>query len=149
MQLTNISRDLLEDAQLNRRYIPATFLDNLTPKKIIFLSKNQNKLLDLKLRKSLKKILDISEDYYKSGNSGLVFLSLKVRISITIASNVYREIGNKLEKSGFNWCQGRVYTTMFDKIKLTIITLLNIILHYKNDTPIHNKKLNINLKEIL
>ena len=39
MQLTNIARDLLEDAKLDRRYIPGNFLENLSPKKILFYQK--------------------------------------------------------------------------------------------------------------
>ena len=33
MQLTNIARDILEDAQIGRRYIPSTWLD-IEPEKI-------------------------------------------------------------------------------------------------------------------
>ena len=39
MQLTNIARDLLEDAKLDRRYVPGNFLENLSPKKLFFYQK--------------------------------------------------------------------------------------------------------------
>ena len=148
MQLTNIARDLLEDAKLDRRYIPACFLDNLS-EKILSVSNNKNNLENNKLKESLKKILDLSEYYYKSGNSGLVFLSPKIRISITIASNIYREIGNKLKKNGYKWYKGRIFTTKFEKIKLTVISLLKLKIGFRPQIPIHNRKLHVNLKKIL
>ena len=46
----------------------------------------------------------------------------KFRIAISIASNVYREIGVKLKKNKFIWYEGRIYITNFEKSKLTLKT---------------------------
>ena len=40
MQLTNIARDVLEDAGMGRRYLPASWVGNLAPKQIVALAKH-------------------------------------------------------------------------------------------------------------
>ena len=149
MQLTNILRDIEEDAKLNRRYLPGNFINNLCPKQILFLTKDHNHLNHSILKDAIKKILLISEFYYRSGNQGLVFLNFKFRIAIKIASNVYREIGVKLKKNKFMWYKGRIYTTKFEKLKLTLKTFLNIFVFFKSKFPKHDPSLHKHLKEIL
>ena len=73
MQLTNIIRDVLEDAQLNRRYLPSSMNCNFIPSKIISISlkKKINNHEDKLIRNSLSNLLLISEEYYKRGKQGL------------------------------------------------------------------------------
>ena len=149
MQLTNILRDIEEDAKLNRRYLPGKFINNLTPKEILILTTDHNHSNHSILKDAIKKILLISELYYKSGNKGLVFLNLKFRIAISIASNVYREIGVKLKKNKFIWYKGRIYTTNFEKLKLTLKTFIKISQLFTLKFPKHNQSLHKHLKEIL
>ena len=149
MQLTNILRDIEEDAKLNRRYLPGKFINNLTPNDILILTKDHNHSNHSILKDAIKKILLISEFYYKSGNKGLVFLNLKFRIAICIASNVYREIGVKLKKNKFIWYKGRIYTTNFEKFKLTLKTFIQISNLLKLKFPKHNQSLHKHIKEIL
>ena len=40
MQLTNIARDVLEDAGMGRRYLPASWVGDLAPEKIVVAGKN-------------------------------------------------------------------------------------------------------------
>ena len=88
-------------------------------------------------------------DSYRSGNKGLVFLNFKFRIAIGIASNIYREIGVKLKKNKFIWYKGRIYTTNFEKLKLTLKSLTNIFVFFKFKFPKHDHTLHKYLKEIL
>ena len=43
MQLTNIARDVLEDAKMGRRYLPSSWVNGITPKEIVMASKSKNK----------------------------------------------------------------------------------------------------------
>ena len=149
MQLTNILRDIEEDAQLNRRYLPGKFINDLNPKQILFLTKDHNHSNHSILNDAIRKILLISEFYYRSGNQGLVFLNFKFRIAIGIASNVYKEIGVKLKKNKFVWYKGRIYTTNFEKIKITLKTFVNTFVFFKSKFPKHDQSLHKHLKEIL
>ena len=43
MQLTNIARDILEDAKMGRRYLPESWVGDISPKEIVQISqKPQN-----------------------------------------------------------------------------------------------------------
>ena len=149
MQLTNILRDIKEDAELNRRYLPGNFVKNLTPKQIINISQNIKHKDHLIVQEAIKKILHLSDLYYKSGNAGLFFLKFQFKIVIAIASNIYRQIGVKLKNKSYNWYEGRIFTTIYEKFKITIKTILSISLFFKINSPKHKLSLHKHLKEIL
>ena len=149
MQLTNILRDIKEDAELNRRYLPGNFVKNLTPKQIINISQNIKHKDHLIVQEAIKKILHLSNLYYKSGNAGLFFLKFQFKIVIAIASNIYRQIGVKLKNKSYNWYEGRIFTTIYEKFKITIKTILTISLFFKINYPKHKLSLHKHLKEIL
>ena len=149
MQLTNILRDIKEDAELNRRYLPGNFVKNLTPKQIINISQNIKHKDHLIVQEAIKKILHLSNLYYKSGNAGLFFLKFQFKIVIAVASNIYRQIGVKLKNKSYNWYEGRIFTTIYEKFKITIKTILSISLFFKINSPKHKLSLHKHLKEIL
>ena len=149
MQLTNILRDIKEDAELNRRYLPGNFVKNLTPKQIINISQNVKHKDHLIVQEAIKKILHLSNLYYKSGNAGLFFLKFQFKIVIAVASNIYRQIGVKLKNKSYNWYEGRIFTTIYEKFKITIKTILTISLFFKINYPKHKLSLHKHLKEIL
>ena len=149
MQLTNILRDIKEDAELNRRYLPGNFVKNLTPKQIINISQNIKHKDHLIVQEAIKKILHLSNLYYKSGNAGLFFLKFQFKIVIAIASNIYRQIGVKLKNKSYNWYEGRIFTTIYEKFKITVKTILSISLFFKINSPKHKLSLHKHLKEIL
>ena len=149
MQLTNILRDIKEDAELNRRYLPGNFVKNLTPKQIINISQNIKHKDQLIVQEAIKKILHLSDLYYKSGNAGLFFLKFQFKIVIAVASNIYRQIGVKLKNKSYNWYEARIFTTIYEKFKITIKTILSISLFFKINSPKHKLSLHKHLKEIL
>ena len=149
MQLTNILRDIKEDAELNRRYLPGNFVKNLTPKQIINISQNIKHKDHLIVQEAIKKILLLSDLYYKSGNAGLFFLKFQFKIVIAVASNIYRQIGVKLKNKSYNWYEARIFTTIYEKFKITIKTILSISLFIKINSPKHKLSLHKHLKEIL
>ena len=104
MQLTNISRDVLEDARVGRKYIPDEWL-HLESEVIISPSSEERN----KIQKSIKKILDLAEKYYESGNNGLYSIPIRSRIAIKFASDIYRGIGIKIKDNGYNYLDGRVF----------------------------------------
>ena len=149
MQLTNILRDIKEDAELNRRYLPGNFVKNLTPKQIINISQNIKHKDHLIVQEAIKKILLLSDLYYKSGNAGLFFLKFQFKIVIAVASNIYRQIGVKLKNKSYNWYETRTFTTIYEKFKITVKTILSISLFFKINSPKHKLSLHKHLKEIL
>ena len=146
MQLTNISRDLLEDARLGRRYIPAHWCDQITPKEIIQIALNPNEKIRRNILKtSIDRLLFLAEDYYVSGLSGLSYLPSRSHLSIGIAAFVYRAIGEKLRKRNLEWWQGRQVVNIAGKVYSSIRFLPE--LHTRLKKPLnHNRHLHRELK---
>lgn len=94
MQLTNICRDIREDAEAGRRYLPATLVGDVLPQDLI----NPNQPLKEKVCKGIATLLDLADQYYASGEKGLPYLPLKARMGILVASRIYRAIGTEIRQ---------------------------------------------------
>ncbi len=99
LQLTNIARDTREDAGIQRRYLPASWLD-LPPQSI--------HLHPAKVHQAALRCLALAEPYYASGLTGLAYLPPECRRGIHIAGMVYREIGMELIRMGADRAMDRV-----------------------------------------
>tara|TARA_B110000977_G_scaffold156977_1_gene199821 strand:- start:1422 stop:2303 length:882 start_codon:yes stop_codon:yes gene_type:complete len=137
MQLTNISRDVLEDAQMGRRYLPASWID--LPASVIA---NADIACQQQVADAAERMLDLAENYYQSALIGIQLLPLRSRLSITIALRVYRQIGWVLKRRGLLWWQGRVFVSKSEKMLLSILSLKDLI---PVRVPAHKKELHQHL----
>jgi len=121
MQLTNIARDVLEDAHMGRRYLPGT---------LCHYSAQQIAKAPLYVREHVKeaiyRILELAETYYISGQKGLVYLPARSRTAIAVAANVYREIGVKLKQNQCQYWLGRTHISLPQKSVVACKTLFSI-----------------------
>jgi len=102
MQLTNIARDVLEDAQADRRYLPAAWVD-LPPAAIAAASPAAR----ARVPPALLDLLALADRYYARGRAGLPHLPLRARTTVAVAADLYRAIGTVIrERDGAYW-QGR------------------------------------------
>jgi phytoene synthase len=92
MQLTNIARDVGEDAQRDRVYLPATWLAEADGSAIEVLAARPSPTV---LRVTLR-ILELAERYYASGIAGIALLPAACRPAILSAALLYRAIGRKV-----------------------------------------------------
>jgi phytoene synthase len=127
MQLTNISRDILEDAQMGRRYIPANWVDGLDRKEILSAAKKHNSEECRTIQLGARKLVELAEQYYESGINGLIYLPPRSHISIGIAARVYRQIGIQLARNDFAWYQGRQVTSKYSKLLCSILAVPNFM----------------------
>ncbi len=141
MQLTNISRDILEDAQMGRRYLPASWID--LPASVIA---NADIACQQQVADAAERMLDLAENYYQSALLGIQLLPLRSRLSITVALRVYRQIGWVLKRRGLPWWQGRVFVSKSEKMLLSIRSLKDLI---PVKVPAHNKALHHNLQGLV
>ena len=113
-QLTNIARDVIEDARNGRVYLPAELLQANGIAEVDADDRAQWP----RLHAAALQLLDIAEPYYASALAGLPALPLRSAWAIGAARRVYREIGEKLRREGPEaWAQ-RVSTTRAEKAKL-------------------------------
>ena len=113
MQLTNIARDVLEDARLGRKYIPMSS----TIEEIATKTTNDD------ISQNLDKVIKLAEIYYESGLKGLIYLPRKMRPCVYIMAVLYRAISRKLKNNELNWQEGRTVIGPFEKAWLIIRAL--------------------------
>mgnify|MGYP001157600164 FL=1 len=97
MQLTNIARDIFEDAERDRVYLPAEYLNSpITPAELKQPG-HSGRLEEVLAAKA--RLLDLAEEYYASGEAGMRYLPLRMRIVIRWAASMYRSIGLLIRKN--------------------------------------------------
>ena len=131
MQLTNISRDVMEDKKNNRSYINESF-------------------------EEIKNTIKLSEKFYENSFYSIKEIPLSFRFSILVARRVYRKIGYKiLNKQNIeNYKKsGKIYVSNIEKIIETFLSIFDLIklsLISKNDDNINhdhnliNEEINLN-----
>ena len=105
-QLTNISRDVIEDAEDGRVYLPADWLieAGLEPTaEAVAEPANRDRVHALTSR-----LLAVAEPYYDSARDGLRGLPFRSAMAIAAARGVYREIGRKVRRGGHGVWRERV-----------------------------------------
>ena len=115
MQLTNISRDIKEDALNNRIYLPQDQLGSDIDATTILNSEHKTKVYHV-----TKEILNTADKYYQSGFSGIYYIPKKNKFSIFIAGMLYQSIGSKVLNNNEKFLKQRVYLTLFEKIIILI-----------------------------
>ena len=149
MQLTNIARDVLEDAKMGRRYLPGSWVNQASPEEIVLASKNNNHVKNNIISIAVERLLTLAEQYYLSGSRGFIYLPIKTRFAIAIASSVYREIGIQLKRKKYNWYEGRQVTTIGTKLKVSVKNLFLELASISKQEVDHNTHLHQYLKDIL
>ncbi len=135
MQLTNIARDVYEDAKMNRLYLPKEWLGQVSTSDLIDnkLDDQKKKLIEL----SIKNLIELSDKFYANGFSGMKFIPLRTRLAIFFAAKIYKGIGEKIKSGGYVYKLERVYLNKLEKLWITIISipeflfLKNIFKSYK------------------
>ena len=123
MQLTNIARDVLEDAGMNRRYIPADWVGGATPSDIRMAAKMPDSQLSREVRDAVGRLLDLAESFYASGAKGYRYLPARAHLAIAVAARVYRQIGIQLRDHDLAWHAGRQVTSKPTKLRCSILAL--------------------------
>ena len=139
MQLTNIARDVLEDAKMGRIYLPQELINDLTPSQI----KSPTKTDKIIISAAVNRILFLADEHYNSGFHGLPFLPFRSRFSIFLAGRIYRRIGIKIRKNGTNVWAGRHYINIFEKCYelLTCLCLFIVNLDHHKYRGSHKSEL--------
>ena len=135
MQLTNIARDVYEDAKMNRLYLPKEWLGQVSISDMIDikLDDQKKKLIEL----SIKNLIELSDKFYANGFSGMKFIPLRTRLAIFFAAKIYKGIGEKIKSGGYVYKLERIYLNKLEKLWITIISipeflfLKNIFKSYK------------------
>ena len=125
MQLTNISRDVVEDLNNNRSYINENF-------------------------EEIKSTLMLAEKFYENSFYSINKIPISFRFAILVARRIYRKIGHKIlkKKNLENYRKsGKIYVSNLEKVIetfLSVFDLIKLVLIDKNDDHIEHDHLLIN-----
>ena len=145
MQLTNIARDVLEDAKMGRRYLPGSWVNNMTPQQIIEASKSPYSHEALMITEAVHRLLSLAEQYYASGRRGLAYLPARAHFSIGVAAKVYRQIGIQLLRTKDSWHGRRQVTSKSSKVFCTIRASMSLFRRFPHPRKSHNTSLHESL----
>ncbi|MGM0558718.1 MAG: phytoene/squalene synthase family protein, partial [Myxococcota bacterium] len=104
MQITNICRDVLEDAQRGRVYLPADRLRAAGTSSKAVLDGDADRDA---VARVVDDLLELANSYYASADDGMRYIPARCRLAIVVASRVYRAIGVKLRSNGSDALAGR------------------------------------------
>lgn len=111
-QLTNIARDIVEDARIGRCYLPAQWLEELNiPLQDLAAPEHRPAVAVL-----ARRLVDLAEPYYASAQAGLAALPWRSAWAVATAAAVYRQIGVKVVAAGSHAWDTRVSTSKAEKL---------------------------------
>jgi len=119
MQLTNISRDVIEDSKNNRFYINENF-------------------------EEISSTINLADIFYENSFYSIKDIPISFRFSILVARRVYRKIGHKiLNKKNLENYQnsGKIYVSNSEKILETFFAIFDLIklsFSYRKDDSIEH-----------
>jgi phytoene synthase len=142
MQLTNICRDIKEDAEKGRIYLPRSIIRGLTTENILSPTKQQL----IVINEARDRLLNRADLYYESGYQGIEHLPKKTARSVKIAAQLYQAIGKKMLRSKTTYLNGRIY---LNKIEKCLISIKIVLWGGKIDTnKIHNHLLHDPIRKL-
>ncbi|WP_438281832.1 15-cis-phytoene synthase CrtB [Pseudomonas alabamensis] len=112
MQLTNIARDIVEDAKVGRCYLPRQWLEAAgIPPDRLAAPEHRAALAQLAVR-----LVEQAEPYYASARDGMGALPWRSAWAVATAARVYRRIGLKVKAAGAQAWDGRLSTSKAEKL---------------------------------
>ncbi|MES2195148.1 MAG: phytoene/squalene synthase family protein [Pseudomonadota bacterium] len=115
MQLTNIARDIGEDARAGRLYLPLAWLRDAAIEPEAWLA---NPVFTPEIAAMVQRLLDAADALYDRATLGIVHLPLSCRPGIYAARALYAEIGRELERGGLNSVSRRAVVSGERKLKV-------------------------------
>jgi phytoene synthase len=115
MQLSNIARDVGEDARAGRLYLPRSWLreEGIDPE--VWL---RQPVFTPEIAAVVSRLLSLAEELYDRADSGIRGLPASCRPAIFAARYLYREIGEEVAKRGYDSVSARARVSGRRKIAL-------------------------------
>jgi phytoene synthase len=110
MQLTNIARDVAEDWRRGRCYLPLEWTGGLRPSSAAPDADS--------VHRGVRRILAVADGFYAAGDSGIAALDADSRLAVRAASSIYRAIGTRIRRRGFQVLEERARVSTLGKVGL-------------------------------
>ncbi len=110
-QLTNISRDVMDDAAAGRCYLPGDWLEEEGVGQFVNNPDKREAVAAVTAR-----LLGVADEYYASAKDGLRSLAFRPALAIAAARGIYREIGITVRRRGAEAWDGRTIISKGRKV---------------------------------
>ncbi len=145
MQLTNIARDVVDDARNDRIYMPHEMLGiDVEPQHILSGEPN----IRWRVANAREQLLDRAARYYRSADRGIRFIPVQARLAVITAARLYEAIGPQIRAES-TW-GSRAFVRDSKKIWRTLCAVGSVLFNplYWNagHQPDHDLKLHRALK---
>ncbi len=117
MQLTNIARDVGEDARRGRIYLPQAWLDEVALDRQTLL---ESPTLTPALAKVIARLLRHADEAYRGAELGIAGLPRDCRPAIRAARLIYAAIGDQIVHSGYDSVTQRAHTSWWFKLRMLL-----------------------------
>mgnify|MGYP000175571614 CR=1 FL=1 len=117
MQLSNIARDIGEDARRGRSYLPEELLQrhSLTTAQVLALGQ-AGQDAPPPLRAAVRELVQRADSHYQAAALGAAMLPRESQLSIRSALLIYSGIGERLRAKGYDSLTQRVYVPLGGKL---------------------------------
>jgi len=123
MQLTNISRDIGEDARMGRLYLPRRWFQQAGIDAEQWLA---NPVQNEHITAMCKRLLSYADVLYKRSDSGVALLPLNCRAGIRAARVIYSDIGREIARQAYETVDKRAIVARTRKSYLLAKSLVTI-----------------------
>ncbi len=108
MQLTNIARDVGEDARAGRLYLPRAWMRDagLDPEAWL-----RSPSFTPGVGAVVKRLLDAANTMYRRADAGVTLLPPRCRLAIRAARRIYADIGREIAAAGYDSVSRRAFTS--------------------------------------
>lgn len=120
MQLTNICRDVAEDAGRGRLYLPAEWLRERGIDPTHFVANMSEYKGDAQVAEVIELLLREADVCYRRADAGITMLPRDSRPAIRAASSIYADIGRVVRAQGCDPTRGRAHTSKARKLWLLL-----------------------------
>ncbi|MGK4007487.1 phytoene/squalene synthase family protein [Sorangium sp. So ce1036] len=121
MQLTNVARDVGEDARRGRIYLPLAWMREAGIEPDAWLARPA---FDARLGQIVARLLAEAEALYRRADAGIPMLPRDCRAAIHAARLIYADIGRAVARRGFDSVSGRAAVSPGRKLWLVLGALL-------------------------
>jgi len=121
MQLSNIARDVGEDARMGRLYLPRQWLREAGIDPDAWLAQP---VFSAELGQVVQRLLNAADVLYRRVDAGVALLPLACRPGINAARFMYADIGHEVQRRGLNSVDQRAVVSPTRKLQLVLRSLL-------------------------
>jgi phytoene desaturase len=139
MQLTNICRDVQQDALAGRRYLPASLVGAVEPERLAHPTGDDRAVAST----AITRLLDLADTYYRSGEAGLRYLPKDARRGILVAARVYGAIGAALRARRCDYWSSRAVVPTWRKAAISLSALTDWHLRRPFEKPVADHDQNL------